>query len=602
MRFGMVLISLLGLGIIGRFFYLQVIEGKTYQALASDQHGLEAALTPNRGSLFVRDRDTGELQPIVQDKEIWVVYAVPREVKPENASSTAQGLAELLQMPADEILQKITSTSTYIVLAKDVPLEVSDAIRSHTIEWRGIGTRKQLTRWYPEGGFGGQLLGFVGENDQREREGRYGIEAYYNDMLAGVAGKIVTERDASGRRLTIGDTHIEEARDGSSLVLTIDRAIQYEACKKIAEAVGRFGAQSGTIIVMNPKTGAVMAMCSAPDFSPADMRSITDIGVLNNPATYYVYEPGSIFKPLTLAAGLDAGKITADTVYVDSGAEEIDDFTIRNSDKLAHGRQTMTQVLEKSLNTGTIFVQRLLGRELFQTYVKKLGFGKKTEIDTRSEGVGNVAALERRGAIFSATASFGQGISTTPIQMMQAFTALANKGTMMKPYVVQEVLRPDGTSEKTKPQVVDDVFRPRTAQTMTAMLINVVENGHGKRAGVPGYYVAGKTGTAQIPDPRGGYLDDATIGSFIGYAPAQDPAFLMLVKIDKPTTVNFAESSAAPIFGEMAAFLLSYLRIPPTRPVATPPPAPVTPTPAPTPAAAAVSSTPAIAPKTNENP
>lgn len=565
----------LGVILLGRLFQLQVLDGKTYRVLASDQHGLQAALVPKRGTIYVRERVSGELHPLAQDRDAWQVYVIPREVK--HATSTAAELAAILSLPPEEVLSKVAATTTsYAVLAKDVPLEKIDQVRAKKL--RGIGTNKQLVRWYPEKGVGGQVLGFVATADNRERVGKYGIEGYFQSTLAGEAGKLITEKDAAGRRLTIGSTELTQARDGKDIVLTIDRAIQYEACAKIEEAVQRFEARSGTVVILDPKTGAVLAMCSAPDFDPAEVGKIKDISVLNNPATFYQYEPGSIFKPLTLAAGLDAGKISPDTTYVDTGVETIDGFSIRNSDKEAHGVQSMTKVLEMSLNTGTIFVQRLLGRDTFREYVKQFGFGEKTNIELKSEVAGDIDSLDRKGKVFAATASFGQGITATPLQMVQAYAALGNGGTLYKPYIVAEVIYPDGSREVTKPQAVRQVLKPQTSRMISAMMVNVVERGHGKRAGVPGYYVAGKTGTAQVSDPNGkGYLVDETIGSFAGFAPADDPAFVMLVKIDHPRTVKFAESSAAPIFGELAAFLLSYLQIPPERPIRVQPPVPPTP-------------------------
>lgn len=571
-RVGALFLALLGLCLAGRLFQLQVLEGKTYSVLASDQHGLQEALIPKRGGLFVRERLTGELHPLVQDRDAWQVFASLREIK--DASSTASEVSQILGLPENDVLAKLTSTSSnYMVLAKDVPLEKVDALRA--ARKPGIGVNKQLTRWYPEQGLGGQVLGFVSNTDKNERVGRYGIEGYFQSVLAGQAGELVTEKDAAGHRLTVGSTELKEARNGSDVVLTIDRAIQYEACAKIEEAVRRFDAKSGTVVIMNPYTGAVMAMCSAPDFDPANVGKIKAIGVLNNPATFYEYEPGSIFKPLTLAAGIDAGKILPETTYVDTGLETIDGFPIRNSDKEAHGVQTMKDVLDKSLNTGTIFVQRQLGRESFQEYVKDFGLGQKTGIDLKSEVPATIASLDRKGKVFAATASFGQGITTTPIQMTAAYAALGNGGLLMKPYIVSEIIRPDGKREVTKPQVVRRVIKPQTSQLISAMMVDVVEHGHGKRAGVPGYFVAGKTGTAQVSDPNGrGYLKDETIGSFAGFAPADHPAFVMLIKIEGPKTVQFAESSAGPIFGELSTFLLSYLQVPPERPIRTPPPTP----------------------------
>ena len=220
----------------------------------------------------------------------------------------------------------------------------------------------------------------------------------------------------------------------------------------------------------------------------------------------------------------------------------------------------------------------MLTKDVFRKYVEAFGFGKKTDVALTPEGKGNVSSLEKKGSIFAATGSYGQGITTTPIQLVTGYAALANGGKLVRPYIVDEIIHPDGSREKTKPQVLSTPVDPRTSRLISGMLVSVVENGHGKKAGVPGYWVAGKTGTAQVPRTDGlGYQKDVTIGSFAGYAPASDPRFVMLIKIDHPKDVQWAESSAAPLFGEMAKFLLTYLKVPPERSVTAPPPAPVTP-------------------------
>lgn len=561
--FGAGMFGLLGIALVLRLFQLQVLDASIYRALASDQHSLQAKLIPERGTIFVRDRVSGELWPIAKDRDEWQAYAVRRELG--SATTTAHVLADLLQLPEEGLVFRLSSpTSSYAVLAENIPSETATAIRTAGLS--GIGTQKIAKRWYPEQGMGGQILGFVAEDDHRQRVGRYGIEGYFQTTLAGEPGSILGEKDAAGRRLTIGDAHMQEAVDGSDVVLTIDRTIQHEACAKIAEAVQSFQASGGSVVIMDPQTGAIRAMCSAPDFDPAHFGNIRSVEVLNNPSTFYQYEPGSIFKPFTIAAGLDAKKITTYTTYEDKGYETMDGFTVRNSDKEAHGIQTMTQVLEKSLNTGTIFVQRLLGADLFREYVQRFGFGEKTGIRLHSEAAGDVSSLERKGKIFGATASYGQGISVTPLQIVQGYAALGNGGKLVRPYIVDEIIHSNGAREKTSPTILRDVISPQTSRLISAMLVSVVEHGHGHRAGVPGYYVAGKTGTAQIPDPNGkGYLQDVTIGSFAGYAPADKPVFVMIVKIDKPRTVQFAESSAAPVFGDLAKFLLTYYQVSPER-------------------------------------
>ncbi|MCA9389517.1 MAG: penicillin-binding protein 2 [Candidatus Magasanikbacteria bacterium] len=561
-----VLFSLLAVIILGRLFQLQVVEGKTYKILASDQHEVQAQLVPRRGTLYVQDRFDQTLHPVAKDRDAWQVFMLKREMKEDQATSSAVALGPVLDIPPEELLAKFLSpTTTYAVLAREVDANKSDEIKALKIP--GIGVTKVLARFYPEQGLGGQVFGFVGQDDAGKRQGKYGIEGEMDAQLSGTYGSLSIEKDARGRRLSIGTTDLSYAVDGSDIVLTLDRTIQYEACQHAADAVARFQADSASITVMDPKTGEIWAMCSAPDYDPANYRMIDDIGVLNNPATFVQFEPGSTFKAFTLAAGIDAEKINPNTTYVDTGEEKIDDFTIRNSDKLAHGTQTMTQVLEESLNTGTIFVQRLLGKDLFRDYMEKFGFGKKTGIEVAAEASGDLRPLEKKGQIYAATASFGQGISVTPIQMLAAFGALANNGILMQPHLVREVIHPDGTVIKTPIQELRQVISSRSSRLIGGMLVGVVEKGHGKHASVPGYYVAGKTGTAQIPDTKnGGYLTDGTIGNFAGYAPVENPRFVMYVKIVKPRTVQYAESSAAPVFGEMASFLLSYLQVPPERP------------------------------------
>jgi len=561
--------------LVVRLFQLQVLEYSAYKLLASDQHEFQAQLVPKRGTIFLRDRLDGSLHPVAKDRDTRQVYSVRREIK--DATSTAIAIAPLLDIPAEQVLfQMLYATSSYQVLSKDVPMEKAEQIRNE--RYPGIGTSKGPTRFYPEQGLGGQVFGFVGTDDSNKRVGRYGLEASYDTELAGTYGSLLIEKDAAGRRMSIGTTELQHAKDGTDLILTLDRSMQYEACRQARNAVIEFQADTVSIVVMDPETGAIWAMCSAPDFDPANYGKIDSISVLNNPPTFNQFEPGSIFKPLTMAAGIEEGKISPNTTYNDPGEERIDDFTVRNSDKLAHGIQTMTEVLQKSLNTGTIFVQRLLGKETFRSYVHAFGFGEKTGIGINPEAEGDIRPLDRKGAIFAATASYGQGISVNQVQMITAFGALANGGKLMQPFLVKELVRPDGSRTVTEPRVVREVISRRTARLVGGMMVTVVEAGHGKKAAVPGYYVAGKTGTAQIPNPNGaGYLADATMGSFVGFAPSDNPRFVMLVTVEKPRTVTYAEASAAPVFGEMAKFILSTLQVPPERPILEAPKAPLPP-------------------------
>jgi cell division protein FtsI/penicillin-binding protein 2 len=553
---------------------LQIFDHGTYEALASDQHDLESKLLPERGRILVRDPIDGHLSPLATNRDAWLIYAVPKAMK--DPVAVAHELSPLVGKPDVDLVTSFTRNpeDPYEVVLKDASTELMQTVRDKDLE--GIAFVKTSARLYPEKGISGQLLGFVGPTEEGTGlVGKYGVEGSFNETLAGKPGSLIAEKDASGRRLTIGESHIQAAVNGSDVVLTIDRSIQYEACAKIKAAVAKHQADGGSIVVMNPDTGAIMAMCSYPDFDPTEYGKIENLSVLNNPVTFTAYEPGSVFKAFTMAAGIHAEKIGPKTTYVDKGFEEIDDYKVKNSDGLAHGVQTMTQALDESLNTAVIFVQRLLTKERFRDYVHAFGFGEKTDIELSPEGKGNVASLDRKGSIFAATGSYGQGLTTTPIQLVAGYAALANGGKLMRPYIVDEIIHPDGSRERTKPQLIGTPIDPRSSRLVSGMMVSTVENGHGKLAGVPGYWVAGKTGTAQVPRTDGlGYQTDNTIGSFLGYAPASDPRFVMLIKIDRPRDVQWAESSAAPLFGEMAKFLLTYLKVPPERPLNDPPPEP----------------------------
>ena len=376
-----------------------------------------------------------------------------------------------------------------------------------------------------------------------------------------------SERDDSGRLVPVGDQSFQAAVDGADIVLTIDRNIQYTACKMLRQAVLRHGADSGSLVILEPSTGAVLAMCGAPDFDPNIYGEVVDANVFNNPAIFNAYEPGSVFKPITMAAAIDAGAVTPSTTFEDFGF--VDDVgcetPIRNSEDKVYGTQTMTQVLEQSINTGVIFVMEAMGREVFANYVNNFGFGAYSGIELDKEVPGNVSSLKQTSDCYAATASFGQGITVTPLQLAAAYVPLANGGRLMQPFVVQEIDYADGRVEKTEPIEVRQFVSDKTAILLSAILISVVENGHGKKAQVPGYYIAGKTGTAQVAGPGGSYSPDDTIGSFAGYGPVGDPRFVMVTRIDHPRDVQYAESTAAPLFGEIAEFLLRYFEVPPQR-------------------------------------
>lgn len=557
----LVLITGFILLIIFRMFNLQIVHHEYYKALASDQHEFEKTILPARGDIYLNSIVKGEQVLAATNVQKEIVYAVPKEI--EDKGSVAAKIASVLGMPVQEILDKIAGTGNYVVIKKQVEPTVGKQIKDMKLP--GVNTEPETIRYYPEKNLASHVLGFLGyKGDQRV--GQYGVEGNFEQELAGSKGVMGIEKDLAGRWITVASRNFVPAQDGDDIYLTIDSAIQYKAQEVIKRSVQEHGAEKGMVVVLNPKTGAVLALANYPDFDPNEYNMVPDISHYSNSSLSADYEPGSVFKPITMAAAINERKVTPDTTYEDTGVVEMDDFKIKNSDGKANGIQNMTQVLEKSLNTGMVFVEQQLGHNKFRDYVHDFGFGKKTGIQLPNEILGNLDNLEKKGNIFFATASYGQGITVTPIQLVAAYTALANGGKMMKPYVVDRVEHADGKVDKTEPEKVKQVIDPATAAQVSAMLVNVVENGHGKRAAVNGYYIAGKTGTAQVPyRDRAGYDPTKNIGSFIGYGPVDKPEFLMLVRIDHPKDVNFAETTAAPAFGEIASFILNYLQVPPSR-------------------------------------
>ncbi len=544
--------------IVARLYTLQVLAHEAYEAEAFDQHWLSADIEPERGEIFLQD--DGDLYPLAINREYQTVYVVPREVDQPGLAAVALG--DALGLPAASIETKLAR--------KDDPFEIikrrlsdEEAERVRKLGLKGVHFQPEDYRFYPGDGLASQVIGFASADDVR-MTGRYGLEAAWDEMLRGTPGRVVQERGAGGHWISIGERDLKPAQHGSDLVLTVNRVIQFESERILRNAVEKFEADGGTIMVMEPKTGRLVAMASAPAFNPNEYQK-EDIARFLNPAISLTYEPGSVMKPITMAIGLETGQVTPETTYVDTGEVKEAGYPLRNAEDKVYGRQTMTQVLEESINTGMIFVERLVGNQRFRDYLERFGFGGKTGIRLPAEAAGDLHNLDstRRNLSFF-TASFGQGVTVTPLQMLSAYAALANGGRLMQPQIVDRIVAPDGTVTPVPPQEVRRVVSEETAQRIGEMLRSVVVRGHGKRADVPGYRVGGKTGTAQVASSeKKGYDEHLTIGSFVGYAPVDDPRYAILVKIDHPKTVQWAESSAAPVFGELMKFLMEYAKVEP---------------------------------------
>ena len=474
-------------------------------------------------------------------------------------NNAAEKLASLVDIPVAKILDKLKDPQDpYEPLKSKLDDEAAQKIKDMNLP--GVHFILEDWRWYPQGSLAANVLGFMGVKDI-QHIGQYGLEQYYQEILAGKSGLLDSQKDALGNWLFTGDYNLEPAQDGSNIYLTLDQNVQYVVEQKMKAVIDKWQAISGCAIVMNPPTGAILAMASLPDFDPNEYQKTKNVDYFMNSCTQKLYEPGSVFKPVVMAAGLDVGKISPETTYTDAGILQIGDWTIQNAQQKTYGLSTMTRVLEKSINTGVVFVQRLIGGEIFQKYIEAFGFGNLTGVDLAGETSGNLKNIEENKEINFANIAFGQGISVTPLQMAAAIAAIANDGKLMRPYVVAKIVAPDGREEITLPKVIRQVAAPQNAGKLTAMLVSTVRNGYDK-VKLPGYFVAGKTGTAQIAEGRGYSVTD-TNHSFEGYAPAYNPEFLIFLKLEKPRGIAFASESLAPVFTEIAQYLFNYYEITP---------------------------------------
>lgn len=554
---------LAGLVIIGRLYALQVVGREKWVAMAEEQHMVAQALRAERGSIALRDGDL--TYPVAVNREYKLAYVIPKLV--EDVAGTAVTLSAVLGVDEALIRDRLSDRADpFEVIKKKITLEEEAKLKE--LKLKGVNFLPEIYRYYPGGELASKVIGFAGPSDLGEI-GIYGVEAGWNGELHGRDGTLSQERDAAGRWISLTDRDHVEPEDGDSLVLTIDRVIQYEVEKILAESREKFNADTASAIVLEPKTGKILAMASVPQFNPNEYGKTEDIGLFMNPLVSLPYESGSVMKPITMAIGIEEGKVYPNTEFVDTGVVSEAGYSIQNAEGKVYGRSTMTKVLEESINTGVMHVERLVGHAAFRDRLRSFGFGSKTGIRLPAEHAGNLKNLDNvKSTIQFLTASFGQGITVTPLQLAVAYGALANDGILMKPQIVDRIIDRNGNIRLVEPEEVRRVLSQETSREMGGMLRSVVVNGHGKRADVPGYLVGGKTGTAQVAKSGSkGYDENITIGSFVGYAPINDPRFVIVVKFDNPRDVQWAESSAAPTFGAIMRFLLSYAKVPTTEPI-----------------------------------
>ena len=556
-------------GIAYRLFDLTYVRHVDFAKSARSQQYPPSAILAGRGSISAFDISSAKRRLIVTNDKTYYVYANPKQII--DPSVVAAKLSKLTGQDVEELVEMLSDNKkSYVVIARGLSKEKSDAAAALKLE--GIRVSMEIERKYLKGPMAAHVLGYVGY-DGYERIGQYGVESYYDDVLNGqnrtqilsgnttyaAVAKQISSKIGQG-----GDKDQTDSGEGEDITLTIDPNIQLYIEARLADIIEKFSAAGGTILVQDPKTGAILAMASSPSFDPKSYSSY-DVDRFANPATQKIFEPGSSFKVITMAAGLDAGAIRPTTTFVDKGPIQVGNYTIKNATDKIFGTVSMTQVLEESLNTGSIFAEEKTGDDNFLKYVTSFGFGQKTGIDLAGELAGNISSLYTGRRINFMTASFGQGVAVTPLQLINAFSAVANGGKLMRPYVVSEIVHHDGTVTKKEPEVIDVPISEESARDMTLMLTSVVKN-HLLAAKVSGYDIAAKTGTAQIPNPKGGYeAADQVIHNMVGFMPAQNPRVTLLIKIDRPKGVKFSAESISPVFGQISAFLLRYMNVPPSR-------------------------------------
>ena len=539
--------------VVIRLFYWQIIKSDDLSQQAAAQHFVEFDLPATRGEIL-----DGKESAFVLNQPAYLIYAEPRVIK--NIPQFVSKVAPLLSLDSAQLTADLSSPNrVWVPLAHQVEMKKTAELKA--LGELGLGFEKEPKRFYPEASSAAHLLGFVGSDVNGQDHGYFGLEGFYDRQLSGVSGSIRLEKDAHGSPILIGEDERIPPQDGRTLVLSIEKPVQQIVERKLAEGIQKYGAKAGTVVVLDPSSGAVLASASYPSY---DQRSYGehDKVLYTNPAVASTYEPGSTFKTLVMAAALNEKLITPQTIMDETGPVVVGPNSIRTWNNEYHGKITMTQVLEYSSNVGMVDVARRLGKDKMLAYIRKFGFGKPTNIDLEEEASPELRPDNQWQEIDELTASFGQGIAVTPMQMVRAVAALANGGKLMEPHVVQKIIDAKGKTINIKPKMVSQVISPSAASIITEMMIQAVDNGEAKWAKPKGYRIAGKTGTAQIP-VAGHYDATKTIASFVGFAPADHPTFVMLVTLSEPTSSPWGSETAAPLFFTIARDLFTYWGISP---------------------------------------
>lgn len=547
-RFPLLLVVLAGalIALSGRLVWLQVIEAPAYAEKAADQRLRDIKITPKRGVIYDR-----EGEPLATSFEARTVYAVPSAVK--DRSGVATQLASVLGGDARDYEKRLSRKSSFVYIARKVELE--RAKRLEKLDIKGIGFLEDSKRVYPSEELACQVLGFVGVDDA----GLAGIEKHYDELLAGKPGSVLAERDPYGRPIPGATQRSVDKIDGSDVVLTIDKDIQFQAQLELAETVKKFGAKTGSIVIMDPRNGEILAMASTPTFDPNDFRNADPKAITNKPVSW-TYEPGSTMKPFTAAAVIDKGLFEADSEFDLPPTINVGGRTIHEAHDRPSVEYTLTEIIGNSSNVGAVKLGLALGKQGVYDYYSAFGFGVKTGVDFPGEPRGVMPAPGKWSNSSIGNIPFGQGMTATPLQLARALSAIADGGEAVTPHFLLDV--PKG---KTPVWPKQRVLKPESAAQMSSVLEYVVTDGTGGDAAVNGYRVAGKTGTAQVAK-HGSYAKGAYVASFAGFLPADDPRVLIVVVVEEPTEAIYGGTVAAPVFSRLGQFTVDHLKIPPSEP------------------------------------
>lgn len=552
--FVFIILALFFVLIISRLFYWQVVKAEMLSELAKSQYSGFIKILPKRGEI-----KTSDGFPLATNKVSYLLFINPTEIKDKN--KTINILSSLLDLSAASISAKLAPDRLWINIKEEITASKREEIEK--INLPGVGFEENYKRFYPEASVAAHLIGFVGKNETGQDKGYVGLEGFYDRFLKGKEKYAVELHDALGRPILSKRADRIRESDGGSLFLSIDRSVQFLAEQNLRDGIERYGALGGMVGIMDPATGDIIAMASFPSFAPSKYWEY-DGNLYTNPFITNTFEPGSTLKPIVMASALDAGIITPQTkCTICGGPVTVSDYDLHTWNDKYYKNTNMIEVIQRSDNIGMVFVAMKLGADKMISYLTRFGIGELTDIDLQGE---TSPSFKPRNAWYDvdlATAGFGQGISVTPIELLSAFSALANEGKIMQPHVVKAFENSNGKTLEVQAKVKGSPISAKTAKIMTEILVNAVEKGEAQWTKLKGYKVAGKTGTASIP-VKGHYDPNSTITSFIGFAPAERPKFVMLVILDKPKSSIYAAETAAPLFFDIARDLLSYYGIPPS--------------------------------------